>query len=120
MAKQDEVERRLPVWHALSELFLDTELQPGDYRRIAARLAESGFSTAELRAILHDEVTPAFAVNLMSVAGEWTPWSEADVREIMARDARSLRPMRWLRKRRFKTYAEAEWRKLLPLIGAQE
>lgn len=30
-----EVEKKLPVRHAISDLFLDTELQAKDYRRIA-------------------------------------------------------------------------------------
>ncbi|WP_176538975.1 hypothetical protein [Rhizobium sp. J15] len=43
-----EVQRRLPVWHAMSDLFLDTELQARDYRRIAKVLAGSAYSRAEL------------------------------------------------------------------------
>ena len=116
MAKQDEVERKLPVWHALSELFLDTELQPGDYARIADQLRSSGYAPDEIRRILEDEVAPAFLPNLMSVAGEWTPWSEEEVREIMARARTSLPPMRWLRRRLFKRHIEQEWQRLLPLL----
>ncbi len=29
------IEERLPAWEALSEFFLDTQLQPDDYERIA-------------------------------------------------------------------------------------
>ena len=78
-----EIERRVPVWHALSDLFLDTELQAEDYRRMADVLRRSGHSPGELRAILQEEVAPIFFVNLLSVAGEWAGWSEDDVREIM-------------------------------------
>lgn len=77
----EDVARRLPVWTALSGLFLDQELQPGDYRQIAAVIDRSGYSPAEAEAMLRNEVAPAFAVNLWSVAGEWQGWPEDYVRE---------------------------------------
>ena len=80
-----DVARRLPVWCALSELFLDTELQPEDYRWIAGVLRASAYSRDELRAIYEDEVSPIFIFNLLSVAGVWAGWREEDVREIMLR-----------------------------------
>jgi len=115
-----DVERRLPVWQALSNLFLDTELMPEDYRQLAATLRRSGYARAELRTILLEEVAPAFMFNLFDVAGEWTPWSEEEVRVIMLR---SLRPGRvaaaleWLRKRASRRVAADEWARLEPLLG---
>ncbi|HSF11437.1 MAG TPA: hypothetical protein VLA50_00555 [Erythrobacter sp.] len=76
-----EIARRLPVWTALSELFLDQELQPSDYRRIAAVIDQSGYSPVEAEKMLRNEVAPAFVVNLWSVAGEWQGWPEEYVRE---------------------------------------
>lgn len=78
----------LPVWTALSELFLDTELADSDLRRIAAVLRGSGCDVAEVEAILRTQVLPAFGANLLTTAGEWTPWSEDEVRAIMARSLR--------------------------------
>jgi hypothetical protein len=107
-----EIGRRLPVWHALSDLFVDTELQPRDYRAIADALRNSGYSAAEFRAILEDEVTPAFMPNLLSVAGEWEGWSLEDVREIMLRSLQSRRgysPLRWLGKRSARGFVREEW-----------
>ena len=112
-----EIERRLPVWHALSELYLDTELQPSDYRGIAQRLRRSGYSVPELWQILEDEVAPAFAFNFLDVAGEWTPWTEEEVRKIMIRSSEALPPMRWLRRRMFRGHLEAEWAKLVRLLA---
>lgn len=74
---------RLPVWTALSELYLDTEIQEADIRRIAAILNRSPYNRQDLNAILQNEVAPAFSANLMSVAGEWTPWSENEVQVIV-------------------------------------
>jgi hypothetical protein len=78
-----ELERRRPVWDALSELFLDTELQPEDHRRIARILSTSGYSEPELEQILRLEVGPTLLPNLLSVAGEWAGfdlgWLEAEI-----------------------------------------
>jgi hypothetical protein len=119
MLSRSDIDRRLPVWHGLSQLFLDTELQPQDYESIAARLRVCGYSTPELHRILLDEVAPAFGPNLASVAGEWAGWSESAVHDVVLRSLwkrdsliRRMLPLRpaWRR------HAEAEWRKLAPLI----
>ena len=118
MAKQDEVERKLPVWHALSELFLDSELQPADYARVAGQLRSSRYTTEEIRRILEDEVAPAFGSNLLSVAGEWAPWSEVEVRKVMERQAKVSGLSRWLSRRLVRRYVREEWQRLLPLLEA--
>ncbi|MNT04664.1 hypothetical protein D3C72_1392530 [compost metagenome] len=86
---EDIVDERLPVWTALSDLFLDTELLGADIQRIAEVLAKSPYGVAEIADILRDEVLPAFAPNLLSLAGEWVPWSAAEVRGIMERSFRA-------------------------------
>lgn len=78
---ESEIAHRLSVWTALSCLFLDQELQAGDYRHIAAVVDQSGYSPAEVEEILRNEVAPAFVANLWSVAGEWQGWPEDCVRE---------------------------------------
>ena len=68
---------------ALSDLFLDTELQPEDHQRIARVLAASGYSEAELEQILRSEVGPVLLPNLLSIAGNWAGfdlgWLEAEI-----------------------------------------
>ena len=118
MRSADEIERKLPVWHALSELFVDTELQPTDYRRIADALQASGYSPDELREILADEVAPAFGSNLLSVAGEWVPWSEEEVRAIMMRSGKRVRLLKAITRRAFRRYVAAEWTKIRLLLDA--
>jgi hypothetical protein len=116
-----EIEQRLPVWHALSELFLDTEQREQDYRYIADALRSSGYGIGELRTILEEEVAPAFITNLLSVAGEWAGWSREDVRDIMLRSLRSrsrLSPLRWLRKRIHRRHVREEWEKLAAMMSA--
>lgn len=80
-----ELERRLPVWCALAELFLDTELQSADFTRIAIVISNAGLSAGEAKKILEDEVAPVFMPNMLGAAGEWAGWSVDFVRErIMA------------------------------------
>jgi hypothetical protein len=90
-----ELERRRPVWDALSELFLDTELQPEDHQRIARVLSASGYSESELEKILRHELGPILFPNFLSVTGAWAGfdlgWLEA---EILRREHR--RWFRWL------------------------
>lgn len=78
-----EIARRLPVWCALSDVFLDAELDEHCYRDIVEVIGANGFAGVEAEAILRTEVAPAFAYNLWSVAGEWAGWSEATVRELV-------------------------------------
>ena len=118
MLTEAEIERRLPVWHALSDLFLDTELQPSDHRWIASVLDSSGFSKAELRAILEEEVTPAFGVNLLSVAGEWAGWSEEEVREIVLRSMSRRFPIgRWIGRQVARRMVAEDYRKIEALLA---
>ena len=63
-----QIEKRMPVWEALSELFLDNELQPADHERIAQALAATDFSAEEIEVILIAEVCPVCRWNLVSVA----------------------------------------------------
>jgi|SRR5215472_7682823 hypothetical protein len=69
------IEHRRPVWIALADLFLDTDVTLF-YPAIARTLAESPYSIEELRAILFDEVAPVLQGNLLSVAGEWAGFEE--------------------------------------------
>lgn len=68
----DDLERCRPVWKALTEFFLDTELGVDDYERIAGVLLESHYSIAELEHILWRELSPIIGHNLGSMAGEWS------------------------------------------------
>lgn len=68
--------RRWPVWQALDAMYLDTELQPNELRRIAEICAASEFSWLEIKQINYDEVAPALWFNLHDVAGVWGGWDD--------------------------------------------
>jgi len=65
-----ELERRRPVWNAMSDVFLDAETRCS-IPQVALVLAQSGYSEEELDAIWQDEIVPECAWNLRQVAGEW-------------------------------------------------
>ncbi|HXT11729.1 MAG TPA: hypothetical protein VN873_09215 [Candidatus Angelobacter sp.] len=76
-----QIAERLPVWEALSEFFLDTELQPSDYERIARVLAASKYSKEEIEEILIGEVCPVCRSNALSLAGEWLGFNPSWLKE---------------------------------------
>src|SRR4051812_4800731 len=69
---EHDLANREPVWLALSELYLDTELTAADNEAVAATLAASPYTLAELRCILLAEVHPACVANLLQVADVWS------------------------------------------------
>jgi hypothetical protein len=70
------IEERKPIWIALSEFYLDTELQESDFRNIAFKIIESPYSLEEVKNINKYEVFPVLQPNLLSVAGEWAGFQE--------------------------------------------
>ena len=76
-----EIERRLPVWEAMSDLFLDTEITEDRYRYIARRVIESGYGKEEVERILWLEVFPVLESNLRNIVGEWAGFSRQWLRK---------------------------------------
>lgn len=98
-----DIDNRRPVWKALSDLFLDTELEDSDLIRIARTLAESAYSLEEAETILYCEVYPVCIGNLLCVAGEWDGFDDDWLaKSILKHTARSwafgnfLQPWRWM------------------------
>jgi hypothetical protein len=86
-------ESRSPIWLALAELFLDTELDDAALERIAATLAASGLPREALVAIHEIEVAPVLAANLASVAGEWRGFDDAALAQRIAERLRRRSPL---------------------------
>jgi len=76
MISQEEISKRKPIWLALSEFYLDTELNDADFKRIAGILKDSGYSFEKLKQIDYEEVAPVVYPNTLSVAGEWAGFNE--------------------------------------------
>jgi len=77
------IDDRLPVWEALSDFFLDTELDEKDHQRISEVLASSPYSIQDIEDILRFEIYPVLIWNLRSVAGEWAGFDRDWLREKM-------------------------------------
>ena len=71
-----EKEARLKIWRALSDLFLDTEIDELTYKYIARTVEESNLILSEVENILWHEVYPVLEGNLRSVAGVWEGWPD--------------------------------------------
>jgi hypothetical protein len=124
MLTDEELQRRQPLWTALSDLWLDTELDQTDIQRIAQIATKSGYSIAELNEIYLYEVAPVVSANLLTVAGEWAGfdegWLHTEARK--RAESRSL----WLRfwvwtgvGRRLMTYAtEQYWQEIIARVQA--
>ncbi|MDJ0943808.1 MAG: hypothetical protein QNJ30_10095 [Kiloniellales bacterium] len=101
MLTEAEIQDRRPVWVALSELWLDTELQDRDFDHIARVLRASGYDRDALDRILAEEVAPVVYLNLYSVAGVWTGFDPDWLCAEISRRLRTRGPIRaWLVRRR--------------------
>jgi len=92
-AASEDLANRRPVWEALSDLFLDTDVSLARQSRIDT-LAASPYSLEEIERILIDEVYPICKYNLLSVAGAWSGFDQAWLEERILRRLRS--PLRRL------------------------
>jgi hypothetical protein len=71
-----EIEKRQPVWLALSEFYLDTELTIKDLDRVSEKIIDSGYSLQEIKEIDLYEVFPLLKSNLLTVAGNWAGFDQ--------------------------------------------
>ena len=107
----DELERRRPVWEAISAIFLDTEIDDAWREQIVNTLHSSGYTESELDRILWAELCPVLHVNLLSVAGEWAGFDMDYVEQrIISRPAGRVR--QWLAYVNGGNIARNAWRKI--------
>jgi hypothetical protein len=116
-----ELQSRAPVWEALADFWLDTELVDFQFDHIARVISVSSYSIAEVRAIHDYEVAPAVSANLASMAGEWagfdTEWLNAKCREYaLLRHSRWFRARIWLQRPLFEFYTARYWQQVIPRI----
>ena len=79
---ESDLEQRLPVWMALSELFLDTTFTLGELKFIAQRLAQSPFPLEEIEGMFLYEIAPVLNQNLRGKkAGEQKRFDPQKVRD---------------------------------------
>lgn len=68
---ENQIEVRPMVWEAISNFYLDTELEGKDYDALARIFSKSNLSIEQLKHIDKYEVFPTLQINLLGIAGEW-------------------------------------------------
>lgn len=110
----DDDAARVRVWIALSDLYLDTEVE-AFHDAIAETLAASPFPLDELHAMLMHDVHPVLFTNLIAPAGVWDAfdpdWLVARIRARGGRRRRGLSA--W-----FRSDIDAQWRAVAAKIAA--
>ncbi len=71
MRETINITERSQIWIALSDLYLDTELQEYTYHHIAKIIAESSYTFSQVRQIDKAEVFPVLYPNMISAIGVW-------------------------------------------------
>jgi hypothetical protein len=115
-----DIEGARPLaWQALSNLFLDMELDDQDIATIATRLRSTGFTARELERIYEDEVAPACYRNLSALpGGEWSGFDATWLAEAIWRSQRRqswLRHVPWLKRlfvERWTRASRADWQRV--------
>lgn len=116
-----ELQSRTPVWEALADFWLDTELVDYEFDHIARVIAESPYSMAEIRDIHDYEVAPAVSGNLACVAGEWagfdSEWLTAKCHAYaLRRHSPWFRLRIWLQRRLLRSFTERYWQQVIPRV----
>lgn len=102
---QDELAQRRPVWDAMSDLFLDTEVR-WNVPWVALKCAESGLDDEALERVFWVEVFPEAIPNLLQVAGEWGVLSLPEAALVKRANSGSVP---WLTRRASGWMVEKEW-----------
>jgi hypothetical protein len=116
LASSSELDARIPVWVALSDLYLDTDVSLS-YDYVVRTLVASPYSLEQLHETLMYDVHPVLYPNLLSMAGEWAGFDETClVERILA----ARKQPRW--RRRFTQWfvrdIGVQGRTLTPMIAA--
>lgn len=124
MTEPLNLERRAPIWEALSELFVGKELQDYDYAGIAETLRVSDYSLDELENVLREEVAPVFRSNLSAlVLPEMEGWTQDtvvnEIRTYLDREKTSLQRMlaRLVTSRALPEVAAKRWLQIRSLLS---
>lgn len=76
MNESFDIEQRKPIWIALSEFYLDTELDDATLRHISFIIIDSPYTFKEVKRINKYEIFPVLQSNLLSPAGVWAGFDE--------------------------------------------
>jgi hypothetical protein len=84
-----QIRERIPVWQAISRLWLAQSLTDGDLSGIAQALADSAFDWAQIERICVYEVAPVVHENLRKPGGVWGSFNPGWLRKAILRHVRN-------------------------------
>ena len=123
-----DVERRKPVWRALSDLWLDTAADDAAVNYIVRVMFESGYTLDELTHIYAHEVAPAVYKNAYNIfpGGVWgafdPDWLQDEILRNIERQSRGGLYRYWVRSRAGQKLmtgmVEQDWRKIRSAYAA--
>lgn len=112
---------RTPLWEALADFWLDTELADDQLDHIARVIAASPYSLETVMGIHDEEVAPAVSANLLSVAGEWagfdSAWLNERCRHFAARRHSPWQRLQvWMLRPRIRYFTAHYWQQIIPRV----
>ncbi len=116
-----DIEQRKPVWIALADLFLDTDVTL-NYPYIIRICSESPYSIETLRSILYEEVAPVVSINLLSITGEWAGFNEQWLikeitKQVKSNNSIQGKLLRLLPRMSCRLYVGEHWNSIEPKIN---
>lgn len=75
MLSSEEIEKRKPLWLAISDLWLDTEPVHSTRQMIVREMIASAYPLGEIECIYAQEVAPVVYSNLLSTTGIWSAFN---------------------------------------------
>lgn len=126
MLAHDIGSARLLAWQALSDLFLDTELDDQHIAAIATRLRGTGFTVRELERIYEDDVAPACYRNMSALpGGEWSGFNATWLADAIQRSQRRRSWLRvpWVKRffvERWTRQSRADWQRVERQLSSQQ
>lgn len=76
MNTEINIEERKPIWIALSDFYLDTELEDYRFRYIASIVQKSPYTLEKVKEIDKQEIFPVLHANLLAATGVWNGFQE--------------------------------------------
>lgn len=108
---REEIDKRFPLWEAISQLFIDTEIGAYEHGRVVEEIMKFDCSFEEAENIFLYEVAPVCSWNMYAAAGVWTAFDEEWLKEKISENIRRQEmffPYRWYIKSRFGKFLTAD------------
>lgn len=117
---------RVDVWHAMSDLYLDSEIDHLDLLMVAEKLAATAYSSEQLDWIFYQEVHPVLCWNLAIPAGIWGCFDKEQLNTIITEYLNRGKKASWFKRlqenvrrkeiKRLEELVKIDWEKTILLV----